>query len=175
MDTDDRDAHPPAMRWLFGEYTAAEAGNRPGLGRPTRRRGETRTRRRQAADREHVPASSTISPRPGLTRPPWWGVGAQPFGCDEAAVGSLATVTAAGARSRHEIKGPSEVQDEVPRGELVSVRVGLGPARGRDAVALCRHHGALLHESSRARTRPTDRILTCRGDMTRVGRARSSD
>ena len=45
MDTDDRDAHPPAMRWLFGEYTAAEAGNRPGLGRPTRRGGGTRTRR----------------------------------------------------------------------------------------------------------------------------------
>ena len=68
-------------------------------------------------------------------------VGAQPFGCDEAAVGSLATVTAAGARSRHEIKGPAEVQDEVSRGELVSVRAGLGPARGRDAVALCRRHG----------------------------------
>ena len=33
------------------------------------------------------------------------GVGAQPFGCDEAAVGSLATVTTAGARSRDEIKG----------------------------------------------------------------------
>ena len=41
MDTDDRDAHPPAMRWLFGEYTAAEAGNRPGLRRPTRREGGT--------------------------------------------------------------------------------------------------------------------------------------
>ena len=34
---------------------------------------------------------------------------------------------------------------------------------------------ALLHESSRARTMPTDRILTCRGDTTRVGRGRSSD
>ena len=34
---------------------------------------------------------------------------------------------------------------------------------------------ALVHESSRARTMPTDRILTCRCDMTRVGRARSSD
>ena len=34
---------------------------------------------------------------------------------------------------------------------------------------------ALLHESSRARTMPTDRILTCRGDMTLVGRGRSSD
>ena len=39
-----------------------------------------------------------------------------------------------------------------------------------------RHCGeALLHESSRARTMPTDRILTCRFDMTLVGRARSSD
>ena len=34
---------------------------------------------------------------------------------------------------------------------------------------------ALLHESSRARTRPTDRILTGRCNMTRVGRGRSSD
>ena len=34
---------------------------------------------------------------------------------------------------------------------------------------------ALLHESSRARTMPTDRILTCRWGMTRVGRGRSSD
>ena len=65
---DDRDAHPPAMRWLFGEYTAAEAGNRPGLGRPTRRGGGSRTCRRQAADREQVPSSSTISPRTGSIR-----------------------------------------------------------------------------------------------------------
>ena len=35
--------------------------------------------------------------------------------------------------------------------------------------------GALLHESSRAHTMPPDRILTCRCDMTRVGRGRSSD
>ena len=34
---------------------------------------------------------------------------------------------------------------------------------------------ALLHESSLARTMPTDRILTGRCDMTLVGRARSSD
>ena len=39
---------------------------------------------------------------------------------------------------------------------------------------LCRNP-ALLHESSRARTMPTDRILTGRFDMTLVGRARSSD
>ena len=35
--------------------------------------------------------------------------------------------------------------------------------------------GALLHESSLARTMPTDRILTCRCDTTLVGRGRSSD
>ena len=34
---------------------------------------------------------------------------------------------------------------------------------------------ALVHESSRARTRPTDRILTGRCDMTLGGRTRSSD
>ena len=34
---------------------------------------------------------------------------------------------------------------------------------------------ALLHESSLARTMPTDRILTCRCGMTLVGRGRSSD
>ena len=34
---------------------------------------------------------------------------------------------------------------------------------------------ALLHESSLARTMPTDRILTCRYDTTLVGRGRSSD
>ena len=36
-------------------------------------------------------------------------------------------------------------------------------------------HIALLHESSLARTMPTDRILTGRCDTTLVGRARSSD
>ena len=34
---------------------------------------------------------------------------------------------------------------------------------------------ALLHESSLARTMPTDRILTCRCDTTLVGRGRSFD
>ena len=34
---------------------------------------------------------------------------------------------------------------------------------------------ALLHESSRARRMPTDRILTCRCGTTLVGRGRSSD
>ena len=34
---------------------------------------------------------------------------------------------------------------------------------------------ALLHESSLARTMPTDRILTYRCDTTLVGRGRSSD
>ena len=92
------------------------------------------------------------------------GVGAQPFGCDEAAVGSLATVTAAGARSRHEIKGPSEVQDEVSRGELVSVRAGLGPARGRDAVALCRRHGRVAPVAVRSTRRAEDVLGLCDRD-----------
>ena len=38
-----------------------------------------------------------------------------------------------------------------------------------------RHVLALLHESSLARTMPTDRILTCRCGMTLVGRGRSSE
>ena len=38
-----------------------------------------------------------------------------------------------------------------------------------------RPRAALLHESSLARTRPIDRILTCRCDTTLVGRGRSSD
>ena len=37
------------------------------------------------------------------------------------------------------------------------------------------HDVALLHESSLARTMPTDRILTCRCDTTLVGQGRSSD
>ena len=65
--------------------------------------------------------------------------------------------------------------------------VETGPNLGVLAVfpsngATCRYplpstgsRGALLHESSRARTMPTDRILTGRFDMTLVGRARSSD
>ena len=48
---------------------------------------------------------------------------------------------------------------------LLAAARGGPPSRG----------AALLHESSRARTMPTDRILTCRFDMTRVGRGRSSD
>ena len=42
-------------------------------------------------------------------------------------------------------------------------------------TGLRRQLSALLHESSRARTMPPDTILTCRCDMTRVGRGRSSD
>ena len=52
--------------------------------------------------------------------------------------------------------------------------VGLAGQRVPIRVPRLRHV-ALLHESSRARTMPTDRVLTCRFDMTRVGRARSSD
>ena len=42
-------------------------------------------------------------------------------------------------------------------------------------IAQRRQITALLHESSLARTMPTDRILTCRCDTTLVGRTRSSD
>ena len=92
------------------------------------------------------------------------GVGAQPFGCNEAAVGSLATVTAASARSRHEIKGPSAVHDELSRGALVSVRAGLGPARGRDAVALCRRHGRVPPVAVRSTRRAEDVLGLCDRD-----------
>ena len=93
------------------------------------------------------------------------GVGAQPFGCGEAAVGSLATVTAAGARSRDEIKGPSAVHDEGSRGALVSVRAGRGPARGRDAVALCRRR-----RTRGARRRPVDQARRRRSRTVRSRR-----
>ena len=62
-------------------------------------------------------------------------------------------------------------------GAAATVRVRLDTAPGR-AVTIPltpRRRGALLHESSLARTRPTDRILTGRGDMTLVGRGRSFD
>ena len=46
---------------------------------------------------------------------------------------------------------------------------------GGHELAVDEVHGALLHESSLARTMPTDRILTGRCDTTLVGRERSSD
>ena len=48
------------------------------------------------------------------------------------------------------------------------------PQDDAEAVAWFRLAAALLHESSLARTMPTDRILTCRCDTTLVGRGRSS-
>ena len=112
---------------------------------------------RSGATGGHV-ATSTIVVAPPV------GVGAQPFGCDEAAVGSLATVTGAGARSRDEIKGPSEVQDEVSRGAWASVRAGLGPARGRDAGALCRRHGRVAPVAVRSTRRAEDVLGLCDRD-----------
>ena len=50
-----------------------------------------------------------------------------------------------------------------------------GQVRPTNVFERRRSHAALLHESSLARTRPTDRILTGRGDMTLVGRVRSAD
>ena len=46
---------------------------------------------------------------------------------------------------------------------------------GEGRAEVRRRPGALLHESSLARTMPTDRILTCRYETTLVGRGRSSD
>ena len=69
----------------------------------------------------------------------------------------------------------------VDQGRSVSTgwcRVASSTADGpwRSTSPTTRQNGpALLHESSRARTMPTDRILTCRCDTTLVGRGRSSD
>ena len=57
-------------------------------------------------------------------------------------------------------------------GELVNGAHGID---GQHVEKPPRRYGALLHESSLARTMPTDRILTCRCDMTLAGRALSSD
>ena len=75
-----------------------------------------------------------------------------------AAAGSLSVVTAAGARSRHEIAGPSEVQEQVSRWHLASVRAGVGRTRRRDAVALCRRRGRLATIAVRS-TRRADEVL----------------
>ena len=56
--------------------------------------------------------------------------------------------------------------------EPIARRLGRGSAA--DTLRQLRS-AALLHESSLARTMPTDRILTCRCDTTLVGRGRSSD
>ena len=50
-----------------------------------------------------------------------------------------------------------------------------GPTRPAPPPRAPHRPSALLHESSRARTMPTDRILTGRCDTTLVGRGRSSD
>ena len=57
---------------------------------------------------------------------------------------------------------------------LVIENTNLAPREYRPSAYL-RGVVALLHESSLARTMPTDRILTCRCGMTLVGRGRSSD
>ena len=59
----------------------------------------------------------------------------------QAIVDSLVLLTAGGARSRHEVEGASEVQNEVSRGELAGVRASARAARRRDPVALCRRQG----------------------------------
>ena len=81
-----------------------------------------------------------LSPLTGLSRHTRWCTTYRPH---TAAAGSLSVVTAAGARSRHEIEGPSEVQEQVSRWQLASVRAGVGRTRRRDAVALCRRRRRL--------------------------------
>ena len=63
----------------------------------------------------------------------------------------------------------TRTSDEVKPLQVPAVR----PGTSKNSTK--KHTGALLHESSLARTMPTDRILTGRCDMTLVGRARSSD
>ena len=58
-----------------------------------------------------------------------------------ASVEVLAVLRARGARSRYEVEGSTEVQDEIPRRELAGIRPSAGPARRRDAVAVCRRAG----------------------------------
>ena len=58
-----------------------------------------------------------------------------------ASVEVLAVLRARGARSRYEVEGSTEVQDEIPRRELAGVRARAGAARRRDAVAVCRRAG----------------------------------
>ena len=58
-----------------------------------------------------------------------------------ASVEVLAVLRVRGARSRYEVEGSTEVQDEIPRRELAGVRARAGAARRRDAVAVCRRAG----------------------------------
>ena len=59
--------------------------------------------------------------------------------------------------------------------DRVARRVGRRPSWLNVLLHPSRDYSALLHESSLARTMPTGMILTCRCDMTLVGRGRSSD
>ena len=59
----------------------------------------------------------------------------------QAIVDPLVLLTVGGARSRHEVEGSSEVQNEISRGELAGVRASARAARRRDGVALCRREG----------------------------------
>ena len=55
------------------------------------------------------------------------------------------------------------------------MRYDTGRPRAVIRLRISQPRTALLHESSLARTMPTDRILTYRCDTTLVGRGRSSD
>ena len=55
------------------------------------------------------------------------------------------------------------------------MRYDTGRPRAVIRLRISQPRTALLHESSRARTMPPDKILTCRCGTTLVGRGRSSD
>ena len=66
-----------------------------------------------------------------------------------------------GACGRRRRRGPERGGS---RGELVSVRAGLGPARGRDAGALCRRHGRVAPVAVRSTRRAEDVLGLCDRD-----------
>ena len=82
----------------------------------------------------------------------------------------------------HSVAGSHDVKDASATPEAI---VSTAAKEGLKIIAIADHNeidgvapaltAALLHESSLARTMPTDRILTCRCDTTLVGRGRSSD
>jgi Transposase DDE domain len=65
---------------------------------------------------------------------------------------------ARGTRSRHEVEGSSEVQDEISRRQLAGVRACTRAARRRDAVAFCRQEGRVATCAVRS-TRSAEEVL----------------
>ena len=88
------------------------------------------------------------------------GIGVTSLRCHEAAVGSRPQrVHDLDHDDQRSIRSTTKY-----RGELVSVRAGLGPARGRDAVALCRRHGRVAPVAVRSTRRAEDVLGLCDRD-----------